>query len=67
MLARVKTPKSLTRTLRRPSALLGAGALAASLALTGCSGSDTEAAAESVPGGLAAMCPCPRGRAEPTL
>ena len=48
MLARVKTPKSLTRTLRRPSALLGAGARAASLALPGCSGSDTEAYCDSL-------------------
>ena len=50
MLARVKTPKSLTRALRRPTALLGAGALAASLALTGCSGSDTEAYCDSLEG-----------------
>ena len=41
MLTRVKT--NLTRRLTRPSALLGAGLLAVSVTLSGCSGSDTEA------------------------
>lgn len=40
MLSQVKTTN---RRLTRPAALLGAGLLTASLALTGCSGNDTEA------------------------
>ena len=48
MLTRVKTTRSLTRALTRPTALLGAGLLAASLTLTGCSGDSTEAYCESL-------------------
>ena len=48
MLTRVKTTRNLTRALSRPTALLGAGLLAASLTLTGCSGNSTEAYCESL-------------------
>lgn len=48
MLTRVKTTRGLTRALSRPTALLGAGLLAASLTLTGCSGNSTEAYCDEV-------------------